>query len=85
MSHRTTSEGYTMNARIISFVSLIVVVSFAGEDKDRLPEVSLNFEKPKVEIVKDTVKMVAPEIGKVVAISKVETVRTNPKYNPLSF
>ncbi len=73
-----------MNTKI--FVTMIVLMSvFSAFGEDRLPEISLDFTVPKIEIVKDTTKMVKPEHKEIVAISAISVERTNPKYNPIPF
>lgn len=41
--------------------ALILAVVFSGNSEDRLPEISLSFNAPKVSIVRDSMKMVAPK------------------------
>ena len=41
--------------------ALILAVVFSGNSEDRLPEISLSFNVPKVSIVRDSMNIVAPK------------------------
>ena len=41
--------------------ALILAVVFSGNSEDRMPEISLSFNVPKVSIVRDSMKLVSPK------------------------
>lgn len=41
--------------------ALILAVVFSGNSEDRLPEISLSFNVPKVSIVRDSMNIVPPK------------------------
>lgn len=41
--------------------ALILAVVFSGDSEDRLPEISLSFNVPKISIVRDSMKLVSPK------------------------
>jgi hypothetical protein len=67
--------------------ALISLALFAGNSDDRLPEVSLSFNAPKiVEMKKDTTEF--KQVGAIKPlnlVSNFKVERTNPRYNPIYF
>jgi hypothetical protein len=62
--------------------ALILAVVFSGNSEDRMPEISLSFNITKVSIVRDSMKMVAPNRVTFDNMNKVGKTRQVEKPNP---
>ncbi len=62
--------------------ALILAVVFSGNSEDRSEGISLSFNVPKVSIVRDSMKMVAPKKVTFDDMNKIGKTRMAEKPNP---